>query len=61
MHVSLRHDIDYNFQTDLINAKNKEEKKNLLPIFIALLGHTLWHPLIFAPRFKPNETPHKVK
>ena len=41
MHVILRHDIDYNFQTDLINAKNKEEKKNLLPIFIALLGHTL--------------------
>ena len=41
MHISVRHDIFYNFSSDVINVKNKEKNRFLLPIFIRILGHAL--------------------
>ena len=42
MHISVRHDIFYNFSSDVINVKNKEKKARFLkPIFIRFLGHAL--------------------
>ena len=58
MHISVRHDIFYNFSSGVINVENKEKKRVLQPIFIRFLGHTLLPHLIYAPSFAPNERPY---
>ena len=46
MHISVRYDICYNFESNVINVGGK--KKFLWLIFIRLfLDHALWHPSIY--------------
>ena len=60
MHISVRHDIVYNFSSDVINVENKEKKRFLQPFFIRFLGHALRHPFIYTPHFAPKERPYRV-
>ena len=57
MDISVRYDISYKFHSDVINVENK--KSLLWPIFMRILDHVVWRPLIYAPSFAQDERPHK--
>ena len=46
MHISVRHDIFYNFSSGIANVKNKEKDRFLWPIFVSEPSD--------APRFTPQ-------
>ena len=57
MHVSVRHMLQH--ESSVKNAKNIKEAL-FWPIFLKLLSHAFWHPIIYAPNYMPNDISHKV-
>ena len=60
MHISLRHNIFYNFSSGVINVENKDKK----PFFAAHFHKVLMpHPLTpfdYTSSFAPNERSYSV-
>ena len=50
MHISVRHDIFYNFSSGVIDVENKD----------TFIGYGLRRPSIYASSFAPNERPYRV-